>query len=95
VFGYTRSEAIGRNPLLLRLWKDSDDYVHFATEFLARGTIHNRETEFRAKDGSTVVGLLSVVTLETSGDQLALGIVNVLSKHRQLTLPMSKTNSED
>jgi PAS domain S-box-containing protein len=95
VFGYTRSEAIGKTPLLLGLWKDSDDYVHFATEFLTRGTIHNRETEFRAKDGSIVLGLLSVVTLETSGDQLALGIVNVLSKHRQLTLPMCKSTAED
>jgi PAS domain S-box-containing protein len=95
VFGYTRSEAIGKTPILLRLWKDPDDYVHFATEFLTRGTIHNRETQFRAKDGSIVLGLLSVVTLETSGDQLALGIVNVLSKHRQLTLPMCKSNAED
>jgi PAS domain S-box-containing protein len=82
VFGYTRSEAIGKNPLLLKLWMDSDDYVRFATEFLTRGTIHNRETEFRAKDGATVVGRLSVVTIETSGNQLALGIVNVLSRVR-------------
>jgi PAS domain S-box-containing protein len=95
VFGYTRSEAIGKNPLLLKLWGDTDDYVRFATEFLTRGAIHNRETEFRAKDGATVVGLLSVVTLETSGNQLALGIVNVLSKSPQLALPTGKSNAED
>jgi PAS domain S-box-containing protein len=88
VFGYSRSEVIGKDPLALNLWKHSDDFVRLGMEFLRRGTIHNRETELRAKDGSTVLGLLSLVALETSGNQLALGIFNVLSKSPQLSFPI-------
>jgi hypothetical protein len=59
------------------------------------GVIHNRETEIRTKDGSIVFGLLSVVPLETSGNQLALGIFNVLSTNPQLPFPIARSNSED
>jgi PAS domain S-box-containing protein len=86
VSGYTRAEAIGKTPLDLNLWLDPDDYLSFAREFLQQGEIRDRETEFRAKDGSIVVGLFSAVKLEMGGDEIALGLLNVLSRIPQLPL---------
>jgi PAS domain S-box-containing protein len=86
LFGYTRTEVIGKDPLVLGLWAAPEDLLRFTMEFLFLGTIRNRQTELRAKDGSILSGLLSVVMLETGGKRLALGFFSVLSSRAQLRL---------
>jgi len=86
ILGYTRAEAIGKDPMMLGIWADPEDFVRFGTEFLHCGEIRNRKTEFRAKDGSIICGLLSAVMLEMQGKQFVLGVVSVISRTQQLPL---------
>ena len=79
VLGYTREETIGKDPFTLGIWADPFDFTVFLSEFLTKEEVRNRPTKFRAKDGSIVRGLLSAVMLETGGNEVALGVVNVQS----------------
>jgi len=77
LFGYTRSEVIGKDPLELGRWADRDDYLRFATELLTKQEIRDWAAVFRTKDGSIVRGLLSAVILETNGTAVALSLISI------------------
>jgi PAS domain S-box-containing protein len=77
LFGHTRSEVIGKDPLELGRWADSDDYLRYAAELLAKGEIHNRAAVLRTKDGLMVHGLISSVILETNGTSIVLSLISI------------------
>lgn len=77
LFGHSRSEVIGKDPLELGRWADSDDYLRYAAELLAKGEIHNRAAVLRTKDGSLVRGLISSVILETNGTSIVLSLISI------------------
>ena len=45
VFGYSRSEAIGKTSLELGLWADPGERAALWREVVERGGVHNAETE--------------------------------------------------
>ena len=79
LLGYTREEVIGKEPLAIGIWAEPEDFVRFVAEFLIKQEVRNRPTRFRTKNGSTLRGLLSAVMLQTSGQELVLGMVSNVS----------------
>jgi len=77
LFGYKRSEVIGKDPLELGRWTDPADYLRFAAELLTKGEIRDRAAAFRKNDGSIVRGLLSAVILETNGTAVVLSLFSI------------------
>jgi PAS domain S-box-containing protein len=77
VFGHTRSEVIGKDPLELARWADPNDYLRYAAELVSKGEIRDRAAAFRTKAGSIVRGLISSVILETNGAQIVLSLISI------------------
>ncbi len=70
--GYTRDEVIGRTSLELRVWETPDARAEFIRELTKGRSLVNKETKFRAKDGSFRVLLSSAEKLEIAGEECLL-----------------------
>jgi two-component system cell cycle sensor histidine kinase/response regulator CckA len=83
VYGYRRSEAVGRTTLELGLWADPGERDRFLTGLATRGYARNVEVAGRRKSGETFPAIGSARVLETDGEVLLLAAVRDLSEQRQ------------
>ncbi len=67
LFGYSKEEAIGKGRLDLRLYKDPADLKAVLRKLEKQGFCDGVEIEFRRKDGSVFVGLLSAKMIVLKG----------------------------
>ena len=51
LFGYTREEVIGQNPLKLGMWANPEDRAKMVEILQKQGRIQDFETRFRRKSG--------------------------------------------
>ncbi len=65
--GYSRSEVVGKTPMELKIWAEYGDLVAAAKELAAKGVVHNREADFRSKNGEIVTCLFSWARTEIGG----------------------------
>ena len=72
VSGYTREEVIGHTSLELNIWGSPQARAGFIKELQERGSLVNRETKLRAKDGSMRLLLSSAEQFEIDGRQCLL-----------------------
>ena len=57
--GYSRDEVIGKTPREIGLWGDRKELIAALKELNAKGVVHNREAEFRARNGELIPCLYS------------------------------------
>ncbi len=67
ITGYVREELIGRSSLELGIWVDQTARDHMIRCLRDRGRMENLEMEFRRKDGSVLVGLMSASLMTLDG----------------------------
>ncbi|HEX3142607.1 MAG TPA: ABC transporter substrate binding protein, partial [Pyrinomonadaceae bacterium] len=67
VSGYRRDEVIGKTSLELNIWELPEAREAFVAELRDRGSLVNRETKLRTRDGSMRVLLSSAEQLEIDG----------------------------
>jgi len=72
--GYSRSEIVGRTMVEMKLWANSRELEEIDKEILSKGSIYNREHEFRMKDGRLITASLSVVAISFRGQPCALAV---------------------
>jgi PAS domain S-box-containing protein len=72
VSGYSRAEIIGKTSLDLNIWGSPDVRQAFIKELQEYGSLINRETKLRSKDGSMRTLLSSAEQLEIEGKQCLL-----------------------
>ncbi len=70
--GYSREEVIGKTSLELNIWGSPEIRQAFVDELKEKGSLINRETKIRSKDGSMRVLLSSAEQLEIYGKQCLL-----------------------
>jgi len=70
--GYAREEIIGHTSHELRIWETPEAREDFIRELRERGSVVNRESKFRTKDGTMRVLLSSAERLEIGGDECLL-----------------------
>lgn len=77
--GFTREDVIGKTSVEINIWHDPDDRKKLIRGLLERGFYQNLEAQFRKKDGSIGIGLMSarIITLK--------GIPHILSITREIT----------
>ena len=74
MFGYARSEAVGRTTLELGLWIDPRDRAVLWREVVDAGGVQNVEMKARTKAGERIDVLLSVERIQILGEECVLGI---------------------
>jgi PAS domain S-box-containing protein len=72
VSGYRRDEIIGKTSLELNIWGSPEAREVFVNELADKGSVVNRETRLRARDGSMRVLLSSAEKLEIDGQHCLL-----------------------
>jgi PAS domain S-box-containing protein len=84
ILGYTREEVIGRSsmPGDLNVWVRSEDRDRLAAELKAKGEVVGLEAPFRAKDGRTVIGLMSARIFKLNGEPCVLSFTRDITARK-------------
>ncbi len=84
--GWTADEVIGRSsrPDDLNIWCHDEDREHMVAELNAHGEANSIEAEFRHKDGSKRIGLLSARLIALEGETCVLSITRDITERVRL-----------
>lgn len=85
IMGYTREDVIGRSSLPgdLGIWVREEDRRRLLQGLRETGEVANLEAEFRKKDGSTTIGLMSARVLEIGGEQCIISITRDMGEWKK------------
>ncbi|MGO9374065.1 MAG: PAS domain S-box protein [Syntrophobacteraceae bacterium] len=84
LFGYTREEVIGQDPLKMGMWANPEDRAKMVEVLQEQGRIQDFETRFRRKSGEIMDVLFSAEVIEMAGEQHILGIIYDFTERKQL-----------
>jgi PAS domain S-box-containing protein len=77
--GWTEADVVGRSSVTLGIWADPADRARLVEALEREGFIENLEAQFRRKDGSVLVGLMSARRIDLQGEALLLSITRDVS----------------
>ena len=72
--GWKRDEIVGRSPLELGVWIDSNHRSQFMKQLLAEGSVRDWELKIRRKDGQIRTVLGSAGLVKVNGEPCALSV---------------------
>ena len=78
--GYSREEALGRNPFDLNLFTNPGDRERFIKILKEKREVNGFEVQYRKKDGTTVDTLLSVRPLEYGKEECLVAVATDVTK---------------
>ncbi len=78
--GYSREEALGRNPFDLNLFTNPGDRERFIKTLKEKREVNGFEVQYRKKDGTTVDTLLSVRPLEYGKEECLVAVATDVTK---------------
>jgi len=81
--GWRRDEVVGKTSLEISVWHSPEDRKRLVDRLEQDGYCENLEAEFRMKDGSTIIGLMSAKGVEIKGEPCILSITRDISHLRQ------------
>ncbi|MBK7632399.1 MAG: PAS domain S-box protein [Ignavibacteriales bacterium] len=93
IFGYSRSEVIGKTTFELKLWADSSDRVRMIELLKQNGYIKNFEAIGNQKNGKQITALLSGEILEFYDEQYLLLSIKDISERKKFEESL-KSNEE-
>ena len=82
--GYSRAEVIGKSSLELGLWLHPEECKNLADPIRDSGYVKNMEMEFKSKNGSTGVGLLSAKMISVESRPRLLTVVKDITERKRL-----------
>jgi two-component system, cell cycle sensor histidine kinase and response regulator CckA len=82
--GYGPDEIIGKTTLDVNLWCNPEERNQLVNELRGKAFFENFEAEFRRKDGSIGIGLMSARVLEWQGEAHILSVTRDITDHKQL-----------
>ena len=81
--GWRRDEVVGKTSLEISVWHSLEDRKRLVERLEQDGYCENLEAEFRMKDGSIIIGLMSAKGVEIKGEPCILSITRDISHLRQ------------
>jgi len=81
--GYSRDEVIGRSSRELGVWGRWGDRSTLIAELRSGGEVDRREVEFRSSAGEPIIGMVSMETLRSDGEEyMVTSVVDVSERKR-------------
>ena len=77
--GFTREETLGRSAVRLHLYADTTARAALFQDLVRVGEVHNRELQFRQKNGNLVTGLLSAKIVDFDSEPCLLTVITDIS----------------
>jgi two-component system, sensor histidine kinase and response regulator len=81
--GYSREEALGRQPSELDLWDDRELAKALSEAIMASGSVRNVEGHFRMRNGESVTALISSVRAMINGQECVISAVRDVTELRK------------
>ena len=78
--GWRRDEVIGRSSLGLGIWVDPEDRRRMVEKLRQDGFCENMQFRFRRKDGSELIGQMSVHAIPVDGDECLLSVTRDITE---------------
>ncbi len=82
--GYGFDEIIGTTSEKVKIWNSKSDKKEFFYLIEHEGSVKNKEAEFKRKDGSILVGLISAVVIELEGENCVLSIIRDITARKAI-----------
>lgn len=79
VFGWDRSEAVGRTSIELSIWRSREERQQYVADLARTGALRGRRYSLMRKDGTEIIGEMSSSTFEMDGIQYVLSSVRDVS----------------
>ncbi|MGA9667684.1 MAG: PAS domain S-box protein, partial [Terracidiphilus sp.] len=80
ITGYSPEELVGHTSLELGIWVDPRDRVRMTEEIRVNSSCRNLEAQFRKKNGTVLIGLMSASVIEIDGVQCVLSVTRDVSE---------------
>lgn len=81
--GYTPADVKGKTSLDIDIWAYPEDRSRLVRHLKENGGVAGFEAEFRAKDGSIIIGLMSAKVIEVEGEQCIISITRDISDRKK------------
>jgi PAS domain S-box-containing protein len=91
--GWMREDIVGRTPLEIGLWADSDQRTAFMNRLTANGSVRDFEVTFRRRDGQIRTAVGSAEVIELNGEQCALSVIADITERKQAEEAMASFSS--
>lgn len=83
VFGYTRTESIGKTSLELQLYPDQDVRARLVAELQTKGRVKDFEMTCRTKGNKLIIVSLSANTWQMNGRVLILAVIRDITERKK------------
>jgi two-component system, sensor histidine kinase and response regulator len=90
IYGYSRDQALGKDPHELALFANPEDGRRLSHEVVERGAVGNFETDLRARDGRVVPTLLSSVLVDLGVGVRVVSILRDVSERRAADIELAR-----
>lgn len=93
--GYRREEVVGRTAHEFGLWADESERARVIATLEAQGSVQNVEVILKAKDGRSLVGLLSAEIININGDSYMLTLVEDITERKEVEVTLRHDSTHD
>ena len=80
--GWTLEQVMGKTPEDLGLWQSEEDHLSFRMQLDEAGQCRDFETQWRSRDGRTMVVKISIDPLTLNGEHCLLGVIQDITAQR-------------
>ncbi len=94
LFGYTREEVIGQNPLKLKMYANPEDWAKMVEMLQEQGRIQDFETRLVRKSGEIRDASISAEMIELDGQQYALGLTHDITERNRAKTEKEKLEAQ-
>ena len=95
LFGYTREEVVGQDPLKLKMYANPEDRGEDGqTTAKEQGRIQDFETRLVRKSGEILDASVSAEVIEMAGEQYALGLTHDITEHKRAKAENEKLEAQ-
>ena len=92
--GFTREEVIGKTSVEINLWNNPDDRKKLIQGLRAKGYYDNLEAQFRKKDASIGIGLMSARVMTLKGVPHILSITRDITERKRVEKEKEKLEAQ-
>jgi diguanylate cyclase (GGDEF)-like protein/PAS domain S-box-containing protein len=89
--GYAREELLGNSTITVNLWANVKDRSAFVGALLEKGECINKEFEFRCKDGSLILGLISGRIVPIRGTPHIVSMIRDITERKQAQIALQES----